>query len=86
MNLQDYCQSCGMPLKGAELGTEADGSQNPHYCSYCYQKGAFQGDMTMEEMIAFCAPHTAKGMNCSEEEAIAQMNQFFPLLKRWSAT
>ena len=50
------CQSCSMPLsqdpKGG--GTEADGSLNEDYCSYCYQAGAFTWpDATMETMKAF---------------------------------
>ena len=37
------CQSCGMPLKKDEKrgGTNADGSKNIMYCSYCYQDGKF---------------------------------------------
>ena len=49
-----FCQSCGMPLlPGTELGTEADGSPSPDYCSYCYKGGKFKGEMTMEEMIVY---------------------------------
>ena len=38
-----FCQSCGMPLKKDPTrgGTNADGSKNDKYCSYCYQNGAF---------------------------------------------
>lgn len=37
------CQSCGMPMKKDPLGggTNADGSKNLEYCSYCYSNGAF---------------------------------------------
>ena len=46
------CQSCGMPLSSAEvLGTNADGSLNEEYCTYCYQHGNFAQDCTMDEMI-----------------------------------
>ena len=80
-----FCQSCGMPLTpGVELGTEADGSASPDYCGYCYKGGQFMGEMTMEEMIDFCAPMMAKGNpGMTEEQAKAQMHQFFPMLKRW---
>ena len=79
-----FCQSCGMPLTpGVELGTEADGSASPDYCGYCYKGGQFMGEMTMEEMIDFCAPMMAKGNSgMTEEQAKAQMNQIFPMLKR----
>ncbi|WP_436415958.1 zinc ribbon domain-containing protein [Petrimonas sp.] len=37
------CQSCGMPMSKEPNGggTNADGSINALYCSYCYQKGDF---------------------------------------------
>lgn len=80
-----FCQSCGMPLgPGAAHGTEADGSPSADYCSYCYKGGQFVGEMTMEEMIDFCAPMMAQANpGMTEEQAKAQMHQFFPMLKRW---
>ena len=80
-----FCQSCGMPLTpGVELGTEADGAVNPDYCSYCYKDGQFAGEMTMEEMIDFCTPMMVQANpGMTEEQAKAQMHQFFPMLKRW---
>ena len=80
-----FCQSCGMPLApDTPLGTEADGSPNPDYCSYCYKDGKFAGDMTMEQMIDFCAPMMVQANpGMTEEQAKAQMHQFFPMLKRW---
>lgn len=37
------CQSCGMPMQRDPQGggTNADGSKNPLYCSYCYANGDF---------------------------------------------
>ena len=80
-----FCQSCGMPLTpGVELGTEADGAENPDYCGYCYKEGRFTGEMTMEEMIDFCAPMMVQANpGMTAEQAKAQMHQFFPMLKRW---
>ena len=80
-----FCQSCGMPLTpGVALGTEADGSAAPDYCGYCYKEGQFTGEMTMEEMIDFCAPMMVQANpGMTEEQAKAQMHQFFPMLKRW---
>lgn len=72
---QRFCQSCGMPLTGA------DGAD---YCAYCWRDGAFVWDCTMEEMIAFCAPIVHREHpEVSEQEAAAQMRAFFPTLKRW---
>lgn len=80
-----YCQSCAMPLAGEELfGTNSDESKNEDYCMYCYEKGEFKGDMTMEEMIEFCIPHMVKAnLNMTEQEARKRMKVFFPTLKRW---
>ncbi len=84
--MEKLCQSCAMPLGGEDtLGTNADGSRNGDYCSYCYQKGAFTSEMTMDQMIDFCAPYMAEhtpGM--SAEAAKSQMQAFFPSLKRWA--
>ncbi len=82
---QNFCQSCGMPLAAAEdYGTEADGSRSPHYCKYCYQQGAFQGAMTMQEMIDFCTPMVVQANpGITAEQAQAQMHKFFPTLLRW---
>ncbi|NCE65333.1 WYL domain-containing protein [Pseudoflavonifractor sp. 524-17] len=84
-NPNDFCQSCGMPITDPALhGSEADGSASPHYCKYCYQNGAFTGDMTMEEMIDFCMPIMVREHpELTAEQVRAQMGQFFPMLLRW---
>lgn len=79
-----------MPLNAPEsFGTNKDGSQNNDYCCYCYKSGAFLQDCTMDEMIEHCAQFVQEfnkdsNTNFSKEEAIAQMQQFFPTLKRWA--
>ena len=80
-----FCQSCGMPLgPDTARGTEADGSASADYCSYCYKEGKFVGEMTMDEMIDFCAPMMAQATpGMTQEQAKVQMRQFFPMLKRW---
>lgn len=83
---EKYCQSCGMPMGNTDehYGTEADGSKNGDYCKYCYDKGAFLGDCSMEEMINFCIPHMVEAnAGMSEEQARKMMREFFPTLKRW---
>jgi len=50
------CQSCGMPMKKdpKQGGSNADGSKNKMYCSYCYENGEFtQPDITAKEMQEF---------------------------------
>ena len=79
-----FCQSCGMPVDDATLGTEADGRQSADFCHYCYQAGQFTSDVTMDEMIEFCVPHMVQGNpGMTEEKARAAMQGFFPMLKRW---
>lgn len=50
------CQSCGMPMKHDPQngGTNADGSKNEKYCSYCYQSGKFTFNGTVTEFQFFC--------------------------------
>jgi len=79
-----YCQSCSLPLDADSYGTNANGSQNTDYCKYCYDKGQFTQDCTMDEVIELCVPYTVSANpGMSEEAARAQLNQLFPTLKRW---
>ena len=57
------CQSCGMPMKKDPQGggTNADGSKNLAYCSYCYQNGAFLFDGTVEEFQEVCRKMMIEG-------------------------
>ena len=85
-----FCQSCGMPLSTNELlGTNNDNTLNHDYCCHCFKDGVFTQDVTMEEMIEFCAQFadqwpTEDGKPISKENAIVQMKQYFPQLKRWA--
>ena len=82
--MEKFCQSCGMPLNTEVLGTDADGSVNEKYCKYCYDKGTFQQECTMEEMAEFCAPFQIEaGLAGTKEEAKEQLMQYFPTLERW---
>lgn len=85
---QVFCQSCGMPLNDGILGTNADGSRNGEYCTYCYKDGVFTGDFTMEEMVEFCAQFVDEfnkntGRNLTKEAYKDVLRQFYPSLKRW---
>ena len=48
-----FCQSCGMQMSKDPQGggTNADGSRNKKYCSYCYKDGTFgeSSNMSIEE-------------------------------------
>jgi len=92
MEHMNHCQSCGVPIDGAEVkfGTEACGSENQDYCCYCFKEGAFDdwdGTVkTMEDMINVCIPHLMEGGACPDEaSARAMLEEMLPQLKRWKA-
>ena len=87
MEEKKFCQSCMMPLDAPEsFGTEKDGSPSADYCQFCYRNGEFTGDMTMEQMIEFCAPFNGKaGLFPTEAAAREGMRPYFAKLKRWAA-
>ena len=79
-----FCQSCGMPI----TSEEQFGRKNEEYCSYCYRDGALTENCTMDEMIDHCVQFLDefnKDMEhpYTKEEARAEMQKFFPMLKRW---
>ena len=83
MDSQTYCQSCGMPITDSQLqGTTADGSKSEDYCTYCYQKGAFVQDVTMDEMVEICVPHMINA-GMPEPEARTLLANTLPNLARW---
>lgn len=74
-----------MPLTEDMLGTEQDGSLQQDYCKYCYDKGAFTQDETMDGMIEACIPHVVEaGVYPDDASARTAMKGFFPTLKRWA--
>lgn len=85
------CQSCGMILvKDSDKGTESDGCKSEEYCAYCYQKGRFVQDFTVEELIEILVRHLdnwnkENNVNLTEQETRAELQKFLPTLKRWRA-
>jgi len=78
-----------MPLESDEVkGTEKDGSRSRDYCMHCYADGAFTKEMTMDEMIRINIQFLdewirSTGIMMTEEEAVEQLKQYLPTLKRW---
>lgn len=78
-----------MPLTEPELyGTDESGNLNEEYCIYCFKDGEFLQDVTMDEMIEHCLGlldefNKDAEVKMSREEALVQMKEFFPHLKRW---
>ncbi|MCQ2486066.1 MAG: zinc ribbon domain-containing protein [Clostridia bacterium] len=72
-----------MPLESADqLGTNKDGSINEDYCKYCYDKGEFIDDVSMEEYIEMCSQYGAQA-GMTNEEMKELCTKLFPTLKRW---
>lgn len=83
--MEKICQSCSMPMEGQQYGHETDGSLSEDYCVYCYDKGAFTTNSTMQEMIEICIPPMVEeGMK--EDEVRAYLGTVLPTLKRWNLT
>ena len=82
----ESAKAAAMPMETDELlGTNADGSKNTDYCTYCYKDGAFAGDATMEQMIEICIPFALEAnVYPDAETARKQMQGYFPKLKRWA--
>jgi hypothetical protein len=71
-----------------DLGTNADGTPNQEYCTYCYQNGAFTRDVTMEEMLETNLKfldhwNSETGNNFTPEEARPMLRNFLSTLTRW---
>ena len=83
------CQSCGAALtRERDRGTASDGSLSADYCAFCYPNGRFTQALTIDELIE----HHLAGLESwnrthalkpSHEEALGQLRDFSPTLKRW---
>jgi len=86
-----FCQSCAMWLTTPDdFGVNADETINTEYCHYCFEKGEFAGDFTMDEMVEINLKYLPEfnaenGTNFSVDEAREILkNQILPSLKRWN--
>jgi len=81
--MSKICQSCAMPMDDESLfGTNADGSKNPDYCKYCYEKGEFLQKVTMDEYIEMMVPFASQA-NMTGDQMREYCTAVFPTLKRW---
>lgn len=86
MDMEKFCQSCGIPLTETNRGTEADGTLSPSYCNLCYRNGAFvEPNITFAEMKA----KGIAGINNSNDNFVKKtmLKLFYPMqlkgLRRW---
>ena len=77
------CQSCGMPLGMAKLGTNADGTEHEEYCEHCYQNGKYVHDgISIDDMLNLTLPYLVKS-GIPEAAATSMLKNGLPMLKRW---
>ena len=78
------CQCCGTLLgePGTPVGTNADGTENPDYCGWCYRDGEFTTS-GLDEIIERNVPFLMEATGYSQEEAVSFMGAVLPTLKRW---
>ena len=81
---ESSCQCCGTPFSVPDMpkGTDADGTENPDYCKWCYDDGKFTG-ATMDDVIEQSAPYLAQAAGMSLDEAVSFMGALLPSLGRW---
>lgn len=83
------CQSCGMPFEDVGFfGTNEDETLTDEYCIYCYAFGAFNDEMTMEDMIKANLEFAGVAEDDDEgrqrlEGTRQKMLELYPTLKRW---
>ena len=78
------CQCCGTPFSVPNMpkGENADGTENPNYCKWCYDGGEFSG-ATMDDVIERSAPYLVQATGVSLDEAVSFMGALLPTLARW---
>ena len=79
------CQCCGTPFNVPDMpfGTNADGTENPDYCGWCYQNGEFTSS-GIDEIIEHNVPYLMQATGYTSEEAVSFLGALLPTLKRWS--
>ena len=78
------CQCCGTPFSvpNMDKGSDADGTENPSYCKWCYDNGEF-ASATMDDVIEKSAPYLMQATGVSLDEAVSFMGALLPTLSRW---
>lgn len=73
-----------MPLETEDdMGSNGDKSKNSEYCCYCFQKGSFVEDLSMEQMIERTAGFLTDYTTMPLEAALEFTRSHIPQLKRW---
>lgn len=80
------CQCCGTPFSvpNMDKGANADGTENPNYCKWCYDNGQF-ASATMDDVIEKSAPYLMQATGVTLDEAVSFMGALLPSLARWKS-
>lgn len=85
------CQSCGMNIEeDLYKGTNIDGSLSTEYCSFCFQKGNFTNNISLDEQVEMGLNYSSEYKEATSEEEKdqikLQVKQYLSNLKRWNCT
>lgn len=75
-----------MPLSDefSNYGSNADGTDNKGYCTFCFVNGVFtKPDITVEEMIEMSIDNMTQELHMPEDKAKKLAKEVIPTLKRW---
>ena len=70
-----------MPLGAGYFGTNIDGSESHEYCKFCYQRGFFAEQLSMEQMIEKSINHMVKELHFERAKAEKLARETIPKLK-----
>lgn len=86
---EPVCQSCGMDLRQIEdFGTNSNEGVHTDYCKFCFKKGSFTHQRTLDEMVEsnlkFLDEYNKeKGLSFTPEQARKELKAHLSTLKRW---
>lgn len=86
---ESFCQSCGMDMKVFDdFGTKENGDVHLEFCKYCFQKGSFTHQRTVDEMVELNLRfldeyNQEKGLSYTPDEARIELKKHLLTLKRW---
>ena len=78
-----FCNSCAMFMTEEKFGTMADGTKTSEYCHYCYNKGNFTTNQTLDEAVESNIPFWLEQCGNCEDAARKRIREVFTTLNRW---
>lgn len=79
------CQSCAMPMeREIDFGTNADGTSNKEYCTFCFQYGKFTWENVTFEEFRDKLVSMSDAMGLTPEKAREYADIVLPTLRRWA--